>query len=363
MKNLSRPFGNLFFLLLLFFLQTSCQKDSGNNKAVESSADPAIGVVSGRVNSWLDKQKTSATAEGISKIQLLKANLEFSTSITEPLFRDQGLIIVPVKEGYITSSNKERNPVNMLVLFLNNSKEIQKGFIVQYIAAKQFINKKELATFMYRYYKFDDTKFTGSLAYLTVADEFSHELNYENGVYRYYKSAGKKQTGGLTETCYEFGFYYYWSDGSVTWEPLGSFCDNCEPVKTINGRTYKTNCGGGGGGGGPEEPALTREMWWEAYREVATGQEPNIQAGVQFWGRKVTGEPQGGHFTQSNDHGYHTFNFTMYGMGFAYAYTQSWHGTQNAYQAIQGTVIYNDPTAPTRHVDKTKTFIFSEVFP
>lgn len=351
----------LFFIAIIAF--SSCKKDTASSE--ENTAARASALTSeaiSKINTWLEKQKKAASLTGISRIQSLKESLAYSLAMTRDLRRSDSILIIPINKGYETAINKERSPVNMLVIFFNEQKEIDKGYIVQYISTRKFADNTALLNFMFDYYDFRDTRFSGSLAYLTVADEFSYELNYENGAYRYYKSTGKKPMGGLTETCFEVGFYYFWSDGSVTWQPIGSFCDNCEPAKTIHGRTYKINCGGGGGGG-PEEPALTKELWWEVYREVATGPEPHIEAGVQFWGRKVSGESQGGHFTQANDHGISTFNFDMYGMNFVSGYSQSWHGTQNAYQAVQGTITYPPYTEDPLYIHPTKTFQFGEVFP
>lgn len=350
-------------LLMCVDLFTGCKKDSSAEEQNMQEQTNALPAETGtKVNAWLEKQKAKASLAGITRINALKSNLDFSSGMTKDLMRSDSIIIIPLKGGYETKINAEKSPVNMLVIFLDDRKEVSKGYIVQYISSRKFIVKKDLLNFMFDYYDFRINHFTGSLAYLTVADEFSYELSYVDDVNQYYKTVGQKKADGITETCYEVGFYYYWSDGSVTWEPIGGYCDGCEPAKTINGKTYRTGCGGGGGGETPEVPTETTEVWWEVYREFASGPDPYIMAAVQLWGKKVAGEPQGGHFIQSNDHGIRAFNFDMYGMGFSGSFSQSWHSPQRAYQAVQGTVTYSVPGALNKYISPTKTFQFLDVF-
>lgn len=351
---------HIFVVLLLTVLLGSCKKDS--SPLIEASKDETTN----KVIAWLEKQKTQASAEGAAKIESLKESLDFSLLTVVPFPPGEVVLVIPVKNSFVTTSNADKNPANSLVLFLNKNHEIRRCNIVQYISSQRISSRRALADFFNSYYRFRITDFTGSLVYLTFTDEIAYELNYIKGDVNYYKSMEKKQLGNLAETCYEIGWYYYWSDGSVTWEPIGGYCDDCVPARTVNGQTYRVNCGGGGGGGGgnnEEPPALTKEMDWEVYSENMYGPPAKITAKVQFWGRKVSGELQGGHFTQATDHNTYTENFNTYGMDWVTVYSQSWHGTQFGYQTVQGNITYAPYTLPPKYINKPKTFMFAEVFP
>ncbi len=347
-------------LLLITVCFASCKKDS--SQLIEAAKDETTN----KVIAWLEKQRASASTEGAAKIESLKESLDFSLLTVVPFPPGETVLIIPVKNSFVTTSNADKNPANSLVLFLGKDQEVRKGNIVQYISFERISSRRVLANFLDSYYRFRITDFTGSLVYITITDEIAYELNYIKGNANYYKSMEKKKLGNLTETCYEIGWYYFWSDGSVTWEPIGGYCDDCVPARTVNGQTYRVNCGGGGGGGGgsnEEPPLLTKEMDWLVYTENMYGQPIKITAKVQFWGRKVSTEPQGGHFTQTNDHGTYTENFSTYGMDWASVYTQAWHGTQFGYQSVQGNIVYAPYTLPPKYISKTQNFMFAEIFP
>jgi len=238
---IGRPKSIFAALLLATFFLVSCKK-GGLQQPVQSPNE-----IINSVNAWLEKQKASATTAGAATIQSLKENLDFSGLTTVLFGTDETVVIIPMHDSFVASSNAGKDLINSLVLFVNTNNEIRKGNIVQYVSPKAISGRRALSDFFTRYYGFKITDFTGSLVYVTVTDEIAYELNYINGNVNFYKSMGKKQLGPLTETCYEVGFYYFWSDGSVTWEPVGGYCDGCEPVRTSNGETYRLNCGGGGG--------------------------------------------------------------------------------------------------------------------
>lgn len=314
------------------------------------------------VNVWLEKQKETANETGLERIKALQQNLDFA-SLVSPAFGDDEMVyIVPVKAAFGSKNNAERNPQCHLVLFISKeTHKVRKGNIVQFISKTPF-GKARLQQFMFDYYAFGKKEFTGSLAYLTVADEMLYEISYLDGELNYYKSVGKKPETGRNATCYEIGWYYFWSDGSVTWEPIGQYCDGCEPVKTVQGKTYRVGCGSGGDQGGADE-SPTKLMTWLVYRENMYGPPIEIYAQVQFWGKKASDYPQGGYFYRSVDQGTYTSNFSTYNINLANVYTQAWHGPQHGYQSFQGVINYNSYGSVNREVTKTRTFEFVEVFP
>lgn len=351
----------LFIPILLACIIISCSKDEapavqpGNNFASEKD----------KVNAWLEKQKKTADKNGAVRIISLQQNLDFASLIQPAFGADEYLYIIPIREAFGSKNNGERKPLSHLVLFINNETDsIRKGNIVQFISPAP-ITKENLKQFFTDYYGFKDHTFNGSLAYLTVADEMLKEMNYRDGQMNYYKSISKKQLTGRNATCYEIGWYYFWADGSVTWEAVGEYCDGCEPVKTIHGKTYRVTCGGGGGGGtgGGVDDAKTKLVNWEVYSENMYAEPIIVKAYVQLWGKMVSDEPQGGHFFRTADNGCRSENFSKYGIRLLEPYTQSWHGTQNAYQLCQGTIVYNQQGDLTRHIHNTNTFQFGDVFP
>jgi hypothetical protein len=177
--------------------------------------------------------------------------------------------------------------------------------------------------------------------------------------------------GGDGISCYFLNFYLCDVDASGAYSnceytgsvPLGCFDENGVETDWVD-----PGSNGGSGGGGEvtyypsNEYAVTKEENWEVYKENMSGPAISVRAKVQFWGKKVATEMQGGHFTQSNDHGSYTLEFSTYGMNWS-AYSQSWHGTQSAYQLVQGNIDYGTIGSDPRYVNKTKDFMFQTVFP
>ncbi|MBL7729543.1 MAG: hypothetical protein JNM88_00065 [Chitinophagaceae bacterium] len=349
----------LFIPILLACIIISCSKDEapavqpGNNFANEKD----------KINAWLEKQKKTANAKGLARITALQQNLEFASIVKPSLSGDEYLYIIPIKEGFGSKNNAERKPLSNLVLFINKNKDtIRKGNIVQYISPEP-VTREKLQQLLYNYYEISEKTFTGSLAYLTVADEMDYEIGYKGGDYSYYKSIKKRPSTGRNATCYEIGWYYFWADGSVTWEAIGEYCDGCEPAKTILTKTYRIGCGGGGTGQGGVDDSPTRLKTWEVYSENMYAGPIKIFAQIQLWGKKDSDYPQGGYFYKSVDQGSYTENFSTYNISLMSTYTQSWHGTAHGYQTFQGTIVYNSPGAPDKYVANSKTFQFAEVFP
>ena len=123
---------------------------------------------------------------------------------------------------------------------------------------------------------------------------------------------------------------------------------------------------GQGEGGTPTieyEFAVTKEKYWEVYRENAGTSFVTLKAIAQFWGKKNSSWPQGGYFTSISSHGTFTLDFSTYGMDFQkFTDWARLAGGDHAYHTVTGNVIYPPNTIPPNYIDKTETFRFDVIF-
>jgi hypothetical protein len=116
-------------------------------------------------------------------------------------------------------------------------------------------------------YKAEKVMFSGSVSYFKITKEFRYELGYEDGKMKFSKILGSKpkpSTSGMAESgdCYDVYLITYWSDGSTSWNYIGTICapsDDCDMQRTfkfasgttsINFRCGPNSGSGGGSGGG-----------------------------------------------------------------------------------------------------------------
>jgi hypothetical protein len=351
-------------LSITTILLISCRKEA--SQGLPDSNDEMIS----KVNSWFDNQKISSQPNKSSNIELLKNNLDFSGLRIEEYDKGEKIIIVPVKDEFKKTRQIDNNKIPNLVLIFDKSGNIRKGNLVLYIPKNGEAVTKVLDNTFYNIFNTATPECNGQFRFLTVDGIRLYQLDYNNerlasvGVIK----KGNSSNTVLTETgCTDWYLIttYYYTDGttSQTSVYLGRTCEGS------GGGSYdciNTECLDPGNNSGAlieYEYAVTREVPWEVYKENMSGPAATITGQVQFFGKKVSTEPQGGHFTQSNDHGTFTLNFSTYGMDWVGVYTQSWHGTQNGYQSVQGNITYGTYGPPPKYISPTKNFQFAEVFP
>src|SRR4030095_13970733 len=115
---------------LLFLVAVSLISSCKRNVSKEEN-QPGPASVIGKVQTWLEAQK-QANKPFKDRIQLLADHLEWGSAKTES-YANRNLIVIPIKQGYLTSNNKGKDPTNYLVLFVNQKQEVSGGRIVQYV--------------------------------------------------------------------------------------------------------------------------------------------------------------------------------------------------------------------------------------
>lgn len=334
-----------------------------------------------KVNNWLDQQEGKFSGDRPSQVNMLQQNLDFGALEIQELYAGEKLIVVPVRTGFVTETNKQLNPVQYALFILDAKQSIRKGNIVQFVADATYPSKNLPANFFHNYYNLKEISISGKIAFLNVAGDFQYETKYDKGKLVHhtvleYKKRGSTSGPAIEAECYDVWLIQIFPDGSYQIiQFLYSFCiggtggggngeQPCRGTVNVSGRGLQVECGGGGSGpGGGATFAVTKLMTWEAYREVMANAPALIFAQIQLWGVRDSNEPQGGHFTNAFSHDTYTENFSTYGMSWSGSYTQAWHGTQAAYHTVQGTIDYGPYGPPPKYIYKSKTFLFAEVFP
>lgn len=273
---------NLFLWTIILsgiFLVTvvvSCKKE-------ERAPSPAPGISDAKantINKWLEDQKNKATGNRPQTIADLQKNLDFQHATNGALFDGETMTVIPIQGAFVTVNNKEHNPINYLLILFDKTGEIRKGNIVQYIRSTDSRLAQLSATFFHDYYNLGVDDFTGTLTFLSIADELLHEEKYSRGKLvssSQVQLKPKAVSGGKVNiACYDVWWVTWYPNGTSTWEYLYSYCDDgsggnggeqpCKGPVTTNGRTLRTGCGGGSGpGGGDSEVEIARYKQWLLY--------------------------------------------------------------------------------------------------
>lgn len=338
-------------LVLLFAVLaiTGCQKEiagsetaTGNNK------------IANKVNDWLNQLGYSAGSQWSSRVQLVKENLVYVDAWTEKLPDDELLIITPINENTSSSFNKERMLKHYLVLIQDRAGKIRKGDVVQFSTTDKR-GKQMPAGLLHDYFNHIKTDRDFMLTFLTVFDRPLYEINCQDGSIKQYSQAERKEKPGFTGKTAENCLEYYWNtyvDGVlVSSVYLGTICSP----------EVEEGAGGGGAGGGVPEAETVKYVSYVAYEENGYNCHPEIHSRVEFKGQKVSGEPQGGHFTNIRHYDSWTEDF-VYPMDWHNIYWSAWTGSQDAREALQCNIFYG-VSIPERYINPVKLFMFNDVFP
>src|SRR5688500_8275059 len=106
----------LWAMIVVLF---SCQKDP----IQDNSNDLLIS----KVNTWLDKQKSTKQPNKAANIDLLKENINFSALKFENLNANEQFIVIPINENYKIKKNIDKNTHAILLLVQNKTGSILRG--------------------------------------------------------------------------------------------------------------------------------------------------------------------------------------------------------------------------------------------
>lgn len=358
-------FKKMMLVLGLVYLN-ACQKEVSEISPGSIANSEAIA----KINAWLSSRKTGS----IAVISAVKNNLSFPEMRFEKLSEMENLIIVPIKDGFKSAVNKDKNPTNHLLLIVNKAGKIRKGNIVQFVAPNGVNVKKLPANTFHNFYNADHLVCDGRFTFLNLNDKMLYQMDYANGkLSAYGEKQVKKQNAGTSNviTCTDWYLFttYFYEDGSTltTEEYLNTTCSgnggNQEQESELEDDPY-----GWGGGGSEVETIMspTQLDWYVCDLDDYTVSLPNstewwqLFSTERLYGTKKASLPGGGKFTQIEHLGETITGqseFTWHKTGVTIAYEQL-----TARSIISGTVKKNG-TIRANIQSRYHDFAFSSVFP
>jgi hypothetical protein len=327
--------------------------------------------VASEVNLWLENQKAPSQPNKAANIETLKNNLEFSRSWTEESHDGEQILIVPINEKFRTERNIDNKSILNLVILKDNSGKIRRANIVMYYPKNPTQGNLPRNTF-YAIYNTAEPSANGEFRFLSVTGRSLYRLNYENERLR---SAGHIQSKSIISarsndisivTCTDWYLVttYYDADGNIvdqTSEFLHRTCSGCDDG--MNEGHCQDDPGSGGGTtdvGTDYEYEVARSMSWKVFEFPDNpASTKGIWSVERIRGRRVSSEPQGGHFTTlSNWSNYCDF------CGF----NDTWERGNHTYQVptpqsisctVWGYLVFD---GRHYHPDRTNWWTFSGIF-
>jgi hypothetical protein len=345
---------------IVFF--NACKKEAAQD---ETNSNSLTKEIIAKVNSWLDSQKITFTDYRRSNIESLKENLDLNAGHLESYKQNDQFIIVPVKNGFKSKNNKDKNPFNYLVLVLSEKGDITNGNLIQYISSTE-LKQAPKNTFS-KIFNYQNLECDGQFTMLSIADDFRYELKFENGKLKSVAERRSKNSSGnqRTNECIDWYLvttYYYSNGSSETFEQYVFTTCDCHQTRMANGRSFQIECGGGGGGNSIDyEYEVAQYVTWNvAVNPVNSIGE--IKSYEYIKGKRVSSEPQGGHFKSiyhnssicdfcygSNPNDYWNEDLASSGVT----------DPQHCFMAIYGVLHYQGIVT---NINNTKTWQFQDLF-
>lgn len=206
-----------------------------------------------KIKTWLDDQEAGLLPAKVNNIELLKKNLEYSEMRLESSGNGEQIIIIQIAEKFKQEKITDKNIIPNLVLILNGSGDIKKGYVTLFKPSSDSYKQVPNNTFNEIFNKTKKINCSGEFQFLSITGHREYQMEYKNGNLFSFGTMKIKQTAtGIAKTtdCSEWWLIttIYYGDGTteVIEQYLGTTCDDC-------GSSYPATCddnGGGGGGGG-----------------------------------------------------------------------------------------------------------------
>lgn len=260
----------LYFLCMV--LIAGCKKDSPDDQATHDNN------LTAKINTWLNSLQHTGTVERNQKVQLLQQYLDYDRAYFEDLNNGERFIIVPVKAGFKTINNKNKNPLNNLVLILDKTGNIRSGKIMQFVPGSGTAPAQLPRNTMHDIYNSQPVAVNGSFTAITVWDQYLYRLDYKDG--QLSKSAtmqpkdGPAQARGCTDWYIVTTIYINGEIFDQSYEYIGTTCDGCTPMDP---NLESLGCDGNGeipGGPPVAEPELmSKQVLWTVKANTTLGWE------------------------------------------------------------------------------------------
>ncbi len=363
-------------LVFSFFLLSSCKKNIGTN--------PEIQAYERNITAWIDA-KVDSNASGLAYAADMKKSLDYEHMQVEPSASNEKIVIIPFKEAFLQSRKADPGQLGNLVVLVNSADNIRKINIVLF---KPDADKKISALPENTFYDIFNTakvKANGTFNFLDINGKLQYQLGYRDGKMR---SSGTVQARTLDEyrmaqqgvqvkanstkenirigkndiTCIYFFMIIDWYNSAgvyqgSTWYLIGSSCSDVpqdvQPDTPPGGGGFQGPDGNYWNGGAQYEYAVSTEWLWTAH-SLPYGA---ITSTETVTGKKVSGEVDGGHFTD-----------VMHGLSQSTDPSESWSQTTWHY-TISANLLYLylngdiTNTSGTTSISESRTFSFSGLFP
>ena len=280
---------------------------------------------------------------------------------------------MPINEKFKALKIVDKSSIPNLVLVLNRAGDIRKGNVVLFRPDNQPLCAEVPDNTFHDILNKGTVTTNGLFQFLGVAGQWKYQLDYKNGkLYSFglveQKDKPVNAAGRIDEiVCIDWYLVttYYYEDGttSQTSEYLGTTCNG-----ECGNPMYQSLCPDGSSSSNDYEYETARDRAWHVASTIGdslnpTGAGYGINAIERFRGKRISSEPQGGHFTSIVHIGSECNGGCTYGQ-FGYG-EDSWEGSainQTASSRVKGH--YPRPSnGETIFVDNSKTWSFQTIFP
>ena len=314
------------------------------------------------INTWIESKKSELDPIKNAVIVSVKNSLDYNKMRFEKLSATENLIIVPINDGFKSAVNINKKTINNLLLIINETGNIRKGNIVQFIPkAGTFLNELPKNTFN-KFYNSGKIESDGKFSFLNLNDKILYQMDYNDGKLSAYGEKQIHQDASVANLCTEWylvtTIYYGNGTVAVAEEYLYTTCSSIE--NELDDQTP-----GGGGGGIPEEETSMAEKSWSWDIVVNTSGLWKVVSIEKFNGVKKASSPGGGYFTSS----VHLADGVIINIPqMAYQWTRTSviisHNGSTAKSTVSGWL--KDPTHQFQDVEITpheSSFTFAQVYP
>jgi hypothetical protein len=271
MKQVIKLMSGLFIAVPLLF--TACKKQAGDE------TNPIADPIKAKVTAWLEKQKTN-NADRNQRIQNLVDHLDFGKMRFEERTGIEKIAVIPVKDGFKTSANKNKDVSSYVIMFDDGQGELRNAYLWQYLPAPG--EGKELPVGIFsKIYTSQEVPMKGTFTLLTVTGRFLSQQEYKNDgklsrhvelIAPQNNQANGTRTEGCTDWYIVTTVYVNGTPVSQTSEYVGTTCD-CTPNDPNLASLDCPGNGDVGGGNGNPTPfyPVTKQVQWTVKADAGLG--------------------------------------------------------------------------------------------
>jgi hypothetical protein len=284
---------SLILISIIFLILGSCTKGTNDspvpNQLFNSKAS--------KVNEWLKAKAAAFSSKKQKQIHDLEAYLDFESMREERLDDRHQFWVIPIKKGLALVNNKDKDPVNQLVVLYTDNR-IQQCWIAQYTGSGPLPKDAFV-----RMSNSDINGLEGTFRFLTVTDKYLYEMNFKDGkknTVSYMKrgtgaASSAAQTSSSTVTCTDWYIVttYYVNGQPVHQDEvyIGTTCvGGCTPNDpNLASLDCYDNPSEGGGSGGSEDCSQEESLFdtdvisIPSVTSVETSNNGEVRSKIHTW--------------------------------------------------------------------------------